>query len=292
MHNYYQPLAPLSPRGTQALDKHVAHSSQTDRKTQHHPHCGCSPVNFCKSQVWTLSALLGGMSMLCPHTLVSTVVLSVRHGAGWGQQCSLRSSFLTAFWSNAALLQLSFWLAQWLPSKPGLLICYFLTYTQSHVTVGSLACTDCCKLPTFNSSNLRPHQMWVTVIEGVKEWGQKNEIVWCFFDFAISWLWTGFTLQNRCICIRNNLSTLIFTMSSFYLVIEKIMVVKSLRMHTQWFHKTAEALCSTNGSFVRHIAIIYHCHFLLFCQPSPALVKHCVTCSSPSQHSWFPGIPH
>ena len=34
------------------------------------------------------------------------------------------------------------------------------------------------------------------------------------------------------------------------------MVVKSLHMHMQWFHKTAEALCSPNGSFVRHIAII------------------------------------
>ena len=34
------------------------------------------------------------------------------------------------------------------------------------------------------------------------------------------------------------------------------MVVKSLHMHTQWFCKTAEALCSPNGSFVRHIAII------------------------------------
>ena len=27
-------------------------------------------------------------------------------------------------------------------------------------------------------------------------------------------------------------------------------------LHMQWFHHTAEALCSPNGSFVRHIAII------------------------------------
>jgi hypothetical protein len=40
------------------------------------------------------------------------------------------------------------------------------------------------------------------------------------------------------------------------MVIVKIMVDKSLHMHTQQFHQTAEALCSPNGSFVRHIAII------------------------------------
>ncbi len=72
-----------------------------------------------------------------------------------------------------------------------------------------------------------------------KGWQKRRKWQWiCLTKLPLGLHKASAVLWNHCVCIRNDLTTIFFTLPSSKLdIVVKIRVDKSLHMHTQWFCK-------------------------------------------------------